>query len=98
MEACRNRRHADQPKGQTHGLHVPGSDPGHPGNNSPTAWRNENGDLIVQGYKATEEDYMEAERAGSTPGHHHDAASIPDNEVIVRVPVSLIPALKAALA
>lgn len=41
---------------------------------------------------------MEAERAGFTPGHHHDAASIPDNEAIVRVPASLIPALKAAPA
>lgn len=72
--------------------------PNTPENNSPTAWRDENGDLIVQGYKATEEDYMEAERAGSTPGHHHDAASIPDNEAVVRVPASLILLLKTALA
>lgn len=72
--------------------------PNTPENNSPTVWRDENGDLIVQGYKATEKDHMEAERAGSTPSHRHDAASIPDNEAIVRVPASLIPALKAALA
>ncbi|MGH3851956.1 MAG: hypothetical protein ACRDR6_00335 [Pseudonocardiaceae bacterium] len=72
--------------------------PNTPENNSPTVWRDENGDLIVQGYKATEVDYTEMERAGSTPGHHHDAASIPDNEAIVRVPASLIPVLKAALA
>ncbi|MGH3833387.1 MAG: hypothetical protein ACRDRS_23620 [Pseudonocardiaceae bacterium] len=72
--------------------------PNTPENNSPTLWLDENGDLIVQGYKATEEDYLGAERAGSTPGHHHNAASIPDNEAIVRVPASLIPALKASLA
>lgn len=72
--------------------------PNTPENNSPTVWRDENGDLIVQGYKATKEDYMEAAHAGSTPGHHRDAASVPDNEAIVRVPVSLVPALRAALA
>lgn len=72
--------------------------PNTPENNSPTVWRDENGDLIVQGYQATEEDHREAERAGSTPGHHHDVASTPDNEAIVRVPASLIPALRAALA
>jgi len=72
--------------------------PNTPENNSPTIWRDENGDLIVQGYKAIEEDYVEAERAGSTPDHHHDAASIPGNEAIVRLPASLIPSLRAALA
>lgn len=66
--------------------------------NSPTIWRDEEtGDLIVQGYKATEQDHVEAERAGSTPGHHHDLDRVPGHEAIVRVPASIIPALKAAL-
>ena len=70
-----------------------------PNTNSPTVWLDEEtGDLMAQGYKATEEDHVQAEQAGSTPGHHHDLERIPGHEAIVRVPASIIPALKAALA
>jgi len=72
--------------------------PNTPDDNSPTIWRDEEtGDLIVQGYKATDSDYAQAELAGSTPGHHHGVGSVPDHEAIVRVPASIIPALQAAL-
>lgn len=71
-----------------------------PSGQSPTIWRDDDsGDLIVQGYTATEEDYMQAEEAGSTPGHHHDAASVQAaGETTVRLPASIISALLAALA
>ncbi len=69
-----------------------------PGGQSPTVWRDEDsGDLIVQGYRATEEDHVQADAAGSTPGHHHGIDTIPDHETIVRHPASMIPALRAAL-
>ena len=70
-----------------------------PGGQSPTVWRDEEtGDLIVQGYKATRDDYVQADAAGSTPGHHHGPDTIPDHETIVRVPASILPALQAAIA
>lgn len=70
-----------------------------PDGQSPTIWRDDTtGDLIVQGYKATEEDYVQADTAGSTPGHRHGPDTIPAHEAIVRVPASIIPALKAALS
>jgi hypothetical protein len=70
-----------------------------PSGQSPTIWRDEStGDLIVQGYRATQEDHVRADLAGSTPGHHHGIDTIPDHEAIVRVPASMLPALVAALA
>jgi hypothetical protein len=71
-----------------------------PGGDSPTVWRDEStGDLIVQGYHASEEDYVQADLAGSTPGHHHDAVGVhAAGETTVRLPASILPALKAALA
>ena len=74
--------------------------PDTPGGDSPTVWRDEsNGDLIVQGYRSTEEDYVQAELAGSTADHHHDVATVQAaGETTVRLPASIIPALKAALA
>ena len=74
--------------------------PDTPGGDSPTVWRDdETGDLIVQGYRSTEEDYVQADLAGSTPGHRHDTASVEAaGETTVRLPASIIPALKAALA
>ena len=74
--------------------------PDTPGGDSPTVWRDEsNGDLIVQGYRSTEEDYTQADLAGSTPGHRHDAPGVhAAGETTVRLPASIIPALKAALA
>ena len=73
--------------------------PDTPGGQSPTVWLDEEtGDIIAQGYKVTEEDYVQADAAGSTPGHRHDAASIPNHEAMVRLPASMLPALKAALS
>ncbi len=74
--------------------------PDTPGGGSPTIWRDEaTGDLIVQGYRSTEEDYTQADLAGSTPGHRHDAAGVQAaGETTVRLPASIIPALKAAPA
>jgi hypothetical protein len=74
--------------------------PDTPGGDSPTVWRDEaTGDLIVQGYRSTEEDYAQADLAGSTPGHRHDVASVQAaGETTVRLPASIVPALKAALA
>ncbi len=71
-----------------------------PGGDSPTVWRDEStGDLLVQGYTATQEDYVQADHAGSTPGHRHDAAGVgAAGEAMVRLPASIIPALKASLA
>jgi len=72
--------------------------PNTPSGQSPTVWRDdETGDLLVQGYRATEEDHLQAELAGSTPGHHHGVNTIPGHEAIVRVPASMLPALAAAL-
>lgn len=69
-----------------------------PSGRSPTVWRDdETGDLLVQGYRATEEDHMQAERAGSTPGHHYGIDTIPGHEALVRLPASILPALAAAL-
>lgn len=69
--------------------------PNTPVDDSPTIWRDEdNGDLIIQGYRATAADYEQAAAAGSTPGHSTD---VPDHETIVRVPASIIPALRTAL-
>jgi hypothetical protein len=77
----------------------PAQVPETPSGQSPTVWRDEsNGDLVVQGYRATEGDYVQAELAGSTPGHHHGADTIPGHETIVRLPASMLPALLAALA
>jgi hypothetical protein len=74
--------------------------PDTPGGNSPTVWRDEDtGDLIVQGYVATAEDYVQADSAGSTPGHRHDAASVhAAGEAVVRLPASIVSDLKATLA
>lgn len=70
-----------------------------PSGQSPTIWRDDStGDLIVQGYRATREDYVQADEAGSTPGHHHGPDTIPDHETIVRLPASIIPTLRTALA
>lgn len=74
--------------------------PDTPGGDSPTIWRDEaTGDLVVQGYRASEEDYVQADLTGSTGEHHHDAASVhAAGEATVRLPASIIPALRAALA
>ena len=72
--------------------------PNTPSGQSPTVWRDEStGDLIVQGYHATQEDHVQADLTGSTPGHHHGVDTIPDHEAIVRLPASILPALAAAL-
>lgn len=69
--------------------------PNTPVDDSPTVWRDDaTGDLMVQGYRATGEDYALAAAAGSTPGH---STAVPDHETMVRLPASIIPALKAAL-
>lgn len=70
-------------------------DPDTPSNGSPTLWLDEeNGDLIIQSYRADAASYAECARVGSVPGHTTD---VPDHETIVRLPARLVPLLKAAL-
>ncbi|MGH3584782.1 MAG: hypothetical protein ACRDQ0_00505 [Pseudonocardia sp.] len=58
--------------------------PNTPGNESPTMWVDEDtGDLLIQSYKATDEEVAACQAAGSIPGHGTD---VPDHETIIRLP------------
>lgn len=58
--------------------------PNTPGNESPTIWRDEDsGDLLIQSYRATEEEMKACQEIGSVPGH---GTEIPDHETIIRLP------------
>lgn len=51
---------------------------------SPTVWMDEaTGDLLIQSYKATEDEVKACQEIGSIPGHSTD---VPDYETIVRLP------------
>ncbi|MDT0270695.1 hypothetical protein RM844_30930 [Streptomyces sp. DSM 44915] len=55
---------------------------------SPTIWLDEDsGDLLIQSYRASEEEVKACQDAGSIPGHGTD---IPDHEAIVRLPKVMI--------
>ncbi|MET7761697.1 hypothetical protein ABZS71_06535 [Streptomyces sp. NPDC005393] len=58
--------------------------PNTPNTDSPTIWLDEEtGDLLIQSYKATEEEVKACQEIGSIPGHSTD---VPDHEVIIRLP------------
>ncbi|WKK27701.1 hypothetical protein QZH56_32225 [Streptomyces olivoreticuli] len=58
--------------------------PNTPDTDSPTIWLDqETGDLLIQSYRATEEEVKACREIGSIPGHSTD---VPDHETIVRLP------------
>ncbi|MBH1938009.1 hypothetical protein I5Q34_27690 [Streptomyces sp. AV19] len=58
--------------------------PNTPVDDSPTIWLDEEtGDLLIQSYKATEEEVKACQEIGSVPGHSTD---VPDHETIIRLP------------
>ncbi|MFE0187706.1 hypothetical protein [Streptomyces sp. NPDC058989] len=58
--------------------------PNTPDTDSPTVWQDEDsGDLLIQSYKATEEEAKACQEIGSIPGHSPD---VPDHETIIRLP------------
>lgn len=51
---------------------------------SPTIWLDEDsGDLLIQSYRATEEEVKACQKIGSIPGHGTD---VPAHEAIIRLP------------
>lgn len=62
--------------------------PNTPTDESPTIWlQEETGDLLIQSYKATEEEVKECQEIGSIPGHSTD---VPDHETIIRLPAVML--------
>ncbi|MGW7364806.1 hypothetical protein ACWGI8_15585 [Streptomyces sp. NPDC054841] len=62
--------------------------PNTPTDESPTIWlHEETGDLLIQSYKATEEEVEECQEVGSIPGHSTD---VPDHETIIRLPAVML--------
>jgi hypothetical protein len=58
--------------------------PNTPDTDSPTIWLDEDsGDLLIQSYRATEEEVKACQEIGSIPGH---STEVPDHEVIIRLP------------
>lgn len=58
--------------------------PNTPNVDSPTIWLDEDtGDLLIQSYKATEEEVKACQEIGSIPGH---STEVPDHETIIRLP------------
>ncbi|WP_225841616.1 hypothetical protein [Streptomyces albus] len=62
--------------------------PNTPTDESPTIWLDEEtGDLLIQSYKATEEEVKACQEVGSIPGHSTD---VPDHETIIRLPAVML--------
>ncbi|WP_443034606.1 hypothetical protein [Streptomyces sp. BE303] len=62
--------------------------PNTPTEDSPTIWRDpENGDLLIQSYKAGEEDLRRCEEVDSIPGH---STKVPEHETVIRLPEVMI--------
>ncbi|MCL3993209.1 hypothetical protein [Streptomyces lavenduligriseus] len=62
--------------------------PNTPGNESPTIWQDEDsGDLLIQSYKATEEEVRTCQEIGSIPGH---GIEVPDHEAVIRLPAVML--------
>lgn len=53
---------------------------------SPTIWEDENGDLIIQSYRADAATLAACVEAGSVPGHSTD---VPPHETVIRVPARM---------
>ncbi|UED84080.1 hypothetical protein [Streptomyces profundus] len=70
------------------GLRFLGIIPNTAKDDSPTIWLDEeSGDLLIQSYRATEEEVKACQEIGSTPGHGTD---VPDHEAIIRLPKAMI--------
>ncbi|MFD7719134.1 hypothetical protein [Streptomyces sp. NPDC059814] len=62
--------------------------PNTPTDESPTIWlHEETGDLLIQSYKATEEEVRECQAIGSVPDH---STHVPDHETIIRLPAVML--------
>lgn len=62
--------------------------PNTPTDESPTMWlHEETGDLLIQSYKATEEEVRACQEVGSIPGHSTD---VPEHETIIRLPAVML--------
>lgn len=62
--------------------------PNTPVDDSPTIWLDEvTGDLLIQSYKATEEEAKACQEIGSVPGH---STHVPDHETIIRLPAVMV--------
>ncbi|WP_406171647.1 hypothetical protein [Streptomyces sp. NBC_00996] len=62
--------------------------PNTPPDESPTIWlHEETGDLLIQSYKATEDEVKACQEIGSIPGHSMD---VPDHETIIRLPAVML--------
>ncbi|MEK2477340.1 MULTISPECIES: hypothetical protein [Streptomyces] len=58
--------------------------PNTPVDDSPAIWMDEDtGDLLIQSYKATEDEVKACQEVGSIPGH---SMNVPDHETIIRLP------------
>jgi hypothetical protein len=65
-----------------------GIDPESPIDGSPTLWLDEEtGDVLIQSYKATEEEVRACQDVGSVPGH---STVVPDHEGILRLPAAML--------
>jgi hypothetical protein len=65
-------------------LRLLGIIPNTPDTESPTIWLDEeSGDLLIQSYRATEEEVKACQELGSIPGHSTD---VPEHETIIRLP------------
>ncbi|KAB8167071.1 hypothetical protein FH609_011765 [Streptomyces sp. 3MP-14] len=73
-----------------------GIDPESEHGDSPTVWANTDaGELLIQGWTATEEEATRCYSEGGTaPGHE---AAVPDHETIIRIPARMAPILRKAL-
>ncbi|UED83280.1 hypothetical protein [Streptomyces profundus] len=62
--------------------------PNTPTDESPTIWlHEETGDLLIQSYKATDDEVKECQEVGSIPGHSTD---VPEREAIIRLPAVML--------
>ncbi|MFE7313647.1 MULTISPECIES: hypothetical protein [unclassified Streptomyces] len=62
--------------------------PNTPVDDSPTIWMDDDtGDLLIQSYKATEEEVKACQEIGSIPGH---STNVPDHETIIRLPAVML--------
>lgn len=62
--------------------------PNTPVDDSPTIWLDEDtGDLLIQSYKATEDEVKACLEIGSIPGHSTD---VPDHETTIRLPAVML--------
>ncbi|MFF5091804.1 hypothetical protein [Streptomyces niveus] len=62
--------------------------PNTPVDDSPTIWLDDDtGDVLIQSYRATEDEVKACQEIGSIPGHSTD---VPDHETIVRLPAVML--------